>query len=449
MDIFGADHDQKLIEYKAKQQLFSVIKNSTSCVDGNLSGVSFHEEDFTACLDPNLAIHGSARVVIVDSNYGKFIRDGYTGLVKKPKSNRGRKPKQKEKTGRKVQGNGSKFNSCIQFTVLGTVPPIDDMEERIKEYKIKLFRNGKFQIPGVLTEDMSDAKNPLDDLIEYLDAYFLEPIQLIRLVPVMRNYKFHLLDGMIDIRKLYRYCLQNHTVLRNISMNDLKNFLLHPVFKIGEYHPHDQSWYNIIDLYSEIDGLIGPDELVSDTAVSERFELDVDELENELLWSKTTIKDVFVTVSKFKQLVVTINTKLNVVYNKFLLYMKTLVSGYVKLPERAMCTILELLLRPHFESLRNSVVNHPDNMMAGLKLNPEKYPGLLLYIKTPMPDKPSKRTTVKIFPSGKINIDGANNITEATHIYWWLNSILVDHPEFRYGSNFVHDASDSDFSEGE
>jgi hypothetical protein len=439
MDVFGSEEDRqkKLLEYQSEEHLFSEIRNSTSCVDGNLEGVEFHEEDMTQLLDPNLAIHGCERVVVVDSNYGKYVKDGYAGVgIKKIKSNRGRKPKQKEKTGRKVQGNGSKFNSCIQFTVLGTVP---GEERRQKEYKIKVFRNGKFQIPGVLTEDMSDAEQPLKDLVNYLSVYFLDDVSLVRIAPVMRNYKFNLLDGKADLRKLFSYLLHNHTTLQNISMVDVKNFLLHPIFVVGEYHPRDEcTWSDIVDIRSS----------AANVVVGEN-DLDIDEFKHELLWSKTVVKDVFVNLDKFKATIRELNPKLRTVYDKFLIYMKSLVSGYIRLSDRAIVKILEFMMRPHTDYLEKILTKDPDNALAGLRFNPEKYPGLLIYVKTPLSHNTAKRTTVKIFPSGKINIDGANNIAEATHIYWWLNHILLAHPEFRYEKNFVHNETDDEFSESD
>jgi hypothetical protein len=448
MDVFGSQEDRqkKLLEYQAEDHLFSEIRNSTSCVDGNLDGVEFHEEDMTQLLDPNLAIHGCERVVVVDSNYGKYVRDGYAGVgIKKIKSNRGRKPKQKEKTGRKVQGNGSKFNSCIQFTILGTVP---GEEQRQKEYKIKVFRNGKFQIPGVLTEDMSDADQPLKDLVNYLGAYFLDDVSLVRIAPVMRNYKFNLLDGKVDLRKLFSYLLHNHTTLQNISMTDVKNFLLHPIFAVGDYHPRDEcTWSDVIDIRSSTTS--SGEEKEEDKEKERENDLDIDEFKHELLWSKTVVKDVFVNLDKFKTMIQELSPKLRIVYSEFLTYMKSLVSGYIRLSDRAIVKILELMMRPHIDYLEKSLTKDPDNALAGLRFNPEKYPGLLIYVKTPIPNNTAKRTTVKIFPSGKINIDGANNIAEATHIYWWLNHILLAHPEFRYEKDFVHNETDDEFSESD
>ena len=47
-----------------------------------------------------------------------------------------------------------------------------------------------------------------------------------------------------------------------------------------------------------------------------------------------------------------------------------------------------------------------------IKFFPERYTGIILKFKTPIPDNDNKLTTVKIFSSGKINIDGGNSIEE-------------------------------------
>jgi len=435
MDIFG-EVIEKLDAYMAEENLFTAILNSTSCVDGVLKNVEFHEQDFTECLNPFYAEPGCGRdnVVIVDSNWGRYVREGYTGVAARVKSNRGRKPKQKVRKNRKVQGNGSKFNSCIQFAVLSDPDAIG----KGKEYKIKVFRNGKFQIPGVLTEDMSDVQQPLKDLATYLDAYFLDPVEIVSIASVMRNYKFNLKVGKIDIRELYKFCLSQFTTLKNICPTDLTKFLLHPVFNEGLHHPHDKPWSTVIDLTP------------LDVSGTSQFEIDVDELMGDLLWSDTPVKNILVNTDKIRAMFSkSHNSTLSAIYGKFMRYMKVLVDSYVELSQTSMEKILELMIRKPLDSIIESITKDKDNLLAGIRYNPEKYPGLLIYVKTPVPGNESKRTTVKIFPSGKINIDGANNVKEATFIYWWLNHILTENPRLRYANDYIHNETDDEFSESE
>jgi hypothetical protein len=51
-----------------------------------------------------------------------------------------------------------------------------------------------------------------------------------------------------------------------------------------------------------------------------------------------------------------------------------------------------------------------------IKCNFERYTGIILKFKTPIEDNLNKLTTVKIFSSGKINIDGSNNKLESNNI---------------------------------
>lgn len=61
-----------------------------------------------------------------------------------------------------------------------------------------------------------------------------------------------------------------------------------------------------------------------------------------------------------------------------------------------------------------------------IKCNFEKYTGIIVKFKTPLPDKVDKLTTVKIFSSGKINIDGSNNYEESSLIKKIISSLIYN-----------------------
>ena len=61
-----------------------------------------------------------------------------------------------------------------------------------------------------------------------------------------------------------------------------------------------------------------------------------------------------------------------------------------------------------------------------IKCNFEKYTGIIVKFKTPLPDKVDKLTTVKIFSSGKINIDGSNNFEESSVIKQIISSLIFN-----------------------
>jgi hypothetical protein len=59
-----------------------------------------------------------------------------------------------------------------------------------------------------------------------------------------------------------------------------------------------------------------------------------------------------------------------------------------------------------------------------IKCNFERYTGIILKFKTPIEDNKNKLTTVKIFSSGKINIDGSNNLEESTKIKKIISNLI-------------------------
>jgi hypothetical protein len=61
-----------------------------------------------------------------------------------------------------------------------------------------------------------------------------------------------------------------------------------------------------------------------------------------------------------------------------------------------------------------------------IKCNFEKYTGIIVKFKTPLPYKVDKLTTVKIFSSGKINIDGSNNFEESSLIKQIISSLIYN-----------------------
>lgn len=427
MELFGESRNELLRIYKQEELLFSDIKNSTCSADGLFSGVEFNEFDFTEYLEP------TPQIPIIESNGGRNILENWADPTIKPKSNRGRKPKIKVKKTRKIQGDGSVMNSCIQFVVLG----INPTTEGIKKYMIKVFRNGRFQIPGVLQEDMSDVTEPLEKLQLYLAHHFIDPVELINIYSNMRNYKFRLLEGKIDRRAFYQLCVDRFTNLKNISLDDLSKFLLLPIFRNVQYHPNDtESWNEMIEVYNS-------EQLPS----SDTFKIDIDELISSLVYSASPNRGTLVDINKLS--VWLTDYCPSRIYHKFLENMIALRNTYVNLSNQTITKILECMLARTIVALRILITNNSDNQLAGFQLNTEKYSGLLLYIKTPTPTNQHKRTTVKIFNSGKINIDGANNNQEADDIRWWINHILVENPHLRYANDYVHDGTDDEFSESD
>ena len=83
-------------------------------------------------------------------------------------------------TRRKTQGCGKYFSSQITFEIYSA--------ETEKIYKIKIFRNGNFQAPGIRNKEMRDIISPLFMLVEYLRDQFNADIYVSYIISVMRNY---------------------------------------------------------------------------------------------------------------------------------------------------------------------------------------------------------------------------------------------------------------------
>src|SRR5690606_7236376 len=97
---------------------------------------------------------------------------------------------------RKTKGTGEYFSSQITFFTRN--------QENKMEYKIKLFRNGIFQVPGIKSQTMFDLIQPIKDLRDYLQQVFKDPIEIVDFHAVMRNYKTRLINSyyMVDLKAL-------------------------------------------------------------------------------------------------------------------------------------------------------------------------------------------------------------------------------------------------------
>lgn len=396
--------------------IFSPMENSTCTVEGVFRGVEHNEEELIAFLN----CYGN--IVAIDCNYGHLRSVSYKPPVRERKSNRGRKKKPKFQKNRKMKGDGTNFNSQISFTVLGTVvrpKPLtpdkhslvavaisETMEKFEKEYKIKVFRNGKFTVPGVLLEDMSDVMQPLEDLSSYFANLFDDDVYVDTLFSVMRNYKFHMLKYRINIRNLQRFCTQHMRALVNIQFNDVTQYMIDHIYR------RCSSDYVDPDLDEMLAHLTRPGK-------NKTLLVNVHDLRTEIL--ELPGYEVY---SEVRSLI--------------------LMSGH--LPEIMVRKIIHNMLDPLLRRMQHSFESSEDNVLSHVNYDPEKYPGFLIKIKTPNPTRPDKKTTIKIFPSGKINIDGSNSREEAERIYNWLLKIFVEN-EYIYKP--VIESSSSESSESD
>lgn len=182
-NIFNDIIIQKIKSFYVKRRLvFTPIMSGAIQAQGKLSNVRFHEEQLIQIIIPK------HEVIRVKCNYGdKFSRSYQIPQPAERKSNRGRKKKIKESKNRKIQGDGTCFNSQITLYIV-----LD--ENYNKTYKVKVFRNGTIKIPGVLNSDLSDARRVIQIVVQVLKECLLTNVELISLHATMRNYKFNVAD---------------------------------------------------------------------------------------------------------------------------------------------------------------------------------------------------------------------------------------------------------------
>lgn len=170
--------------------ILTPLKATTITVSGafTLTGETFHffEEKFMRILTTP-----TGNIISIGSNFGKIMNPDYVPPVPQQKSTRGRKPKKKKESKRRKHGLGNEFQTQITFEIKNVAIN--------RQYKIKLFRNGRFQIPGGQNPTLEDFIPPLLELRDFLRPTFGNNLELEHIAAVMRNYKCKLLDPKIFI----------------------------------------------------------------------------------------------------------------------------------------------------------------------------------------------------------------------------------------------------------
>jgi hypothetical protein len=462
MDIFS-NNLNKLKEYKSKPLLFTKMENSTCTVQGMFADVDHNEAELTHFIECEYPI------INIDSNFGHKILEGYDDKPSERTSTRGRKPKPRQLKPRKYQGDGSGFNSQVSFTIVGThirhKPLIEDKHSKKsrtvkssdkeligwkdfmnnpelnknyevieKKYKIKVFRNGNYTAPGVLEEDLSDINGPLNDLCKYFRSYFLNDARIETLFSVMRNYKFRLAKGNIDIKNLQKYCSVYFHDLLNTKFSDIEEFIINPVFENERLNPKNIGWSEYI--YDHINN--------NDDNSNNIHNISMEHM-REFLNESKSIKNLYLNFDKLVEKIS--EMELSAKYEKLKALVKTLNNNcFITLKDPVIQNIMRFMVRDELKSMSNHFQKSKDNMLSHIKYDPEKYPGFLIKVKTPSATDTKKKTTIKVFPSGKINIDGANNRDEAEFVYYWLNNLFNEQKQLVYHNDENFNESDNEFS---
>ncbi len=207
---------------------------STMTLDGLIKNVKF---DKVTAID---SLELTNRVVEIGCNYGYKILEEYkTWECYKDRMTK-KQRRVEQRSGRK-QGLGTHFNSQITFTIVSDKDPVNS-------YQVKLFTNGRVQIPGIgklsksndeLLEDILSAM--CSYIMSYPDVLLLNrnnSVDVDYLMPILQNYKsktllaedcMHETRIVIDAGKRFQ-------LLPNLDLSELEKAILR--FKTGSRTPY-------------------------------------------------------------------------------------------------------------------------------------------------------------------------------------------------------------------
>jgi hypothetical protein len=254
--------NDNIITHKNKisdvDKIFSELIPSTLTAKGKLTKINFNEEHIIN----KLTIPNGGYILKIGCNYG-VLTNPNPDYIQPPArvrvSNRGRKPKNKPKSKRKIQGSGAYFSSQITFEIYN--------KNNNKIYKIKLFRNGGFQVPGVNRPDMIDLIHPIIVLRDYLRLEFSDPdINIEFFISVMRNYICRikntnllirlndletilkrLKDSEIDTSNPVIYLVDEIIKKKNLICSDeIKKYIGHNTIGIAEIQNNCERYFGLI-----------------------------------------------------------------------------------------------------------------------------------------------------------------------------------------------------------
>jgi len=158
---------------------------STMTLDGMITNVRF--DKVTAISHLEL----TQRIVEIGCNFGYKILDEYkTWSCYKDRMTK--KQRRVEQNSGRKQGLGTHFNSQITFTIVSD-------KDTVNSYQVKLFTNGRVQIPGIgklsksNDELLEDILSVICSYVEsYPDVLMLNkknPVDVDYLTPILQNYK--------------------------------------------------------------------------------------------------------------------------------------------------------------------------------------------------------------------------------------------------------------------
>lgn len=335
----------------------SVITLSTMTLDGCITNVKF--DKVTAIESLQL----TDQVVEVGCNFGHKILEKYKTMPCYKDRITNKKKRGEFKT-RRCQGFGTHFNSQITFTI------ITDKDET-NSYQVKLFTNGRVQIPGI--GKLSKGNDELlDDILAIMVSYVqLHPdtlmfdrtkeVNIEYLSPILQNFKALTLltEDCMKETKIVHGETGSYQLVPFIDLTSLERAIIEMSAFDRPPYPIDNMIFNP-ERYSGMLIKFSTPKIVSESKRLDKF------IEMaKLYYHKNASKSRFTKPS----------------FND---------------SDDKMIRIIKLIQLKWYENSKGS----------------KKYR--------------KKLTTVKLFRSGKINIDHVNNIEQATEIRKYIIKMIMN-----------------------
>ncbi len=334
----------------------SEISLSTMTLDGFITNVKFDKVKAIESLEL------TERVVEIGCNYGHKILDSYKDMPCY-KDRISKKKKRGELKTRRSQGLGTHFNSQITFTI------ITDKDVN-NSYQVKLFTNGRVQIPGI-----GKLSKGNDELLEDILCVMVSYIQSFPDTLLLNKTKEVDVDYLSPI-------LQNFKALTLLTDDCMK--------EVRVVHEEDTSY----QLVPFID-LTTLEKAIIDISAEHRPPFPIDNM----IFNPERYSGMLIKFSTPK--IITGNYKIDKLSEMVRLY-------YHKNADRSR------VLKPSYH-------DSDDKMTRVAKLIQMKWhensKGSKKYRK--------KLTTVKLFRSGKINIDHVNNMEQAKLIRSYVVKMIM------------------------
>lgn len=334
------------------------ITLSTMTLDGYISNVKFDKEKAIDYLDL------TDRIVEIGCNYGHKISENYK-LMPCYKDRITKKKSKGEGKKRRSQGLGTHFNSQITFTIITDKDPLHS-------YQVKLFTNGRVQIPGIgkLSKNNEELlEDILTVVVSYIssvpDTLLYNPnnaVNVLYLSPILQNFK--------SLTLLTKDCMRDTRIMQDGD----KRYMLVPFINLREFE---------LALIRSLPTMRPPFPIDTFSFNPERY-------------SGMTIK--FSTPK-----VITGNTKID----KF----------------------MELAKLYYHKKVKRTKIHKPDFNETDDKITRTVKMMQLKWHENCKGSKKNRKklTTVKLFRSGKINIDHVNNNEQAILIRKYVVDIIMYH----------------------